>query len=102
MPPVVSRSRSDFGQIHCLPSRAANAFESGQFCLVLRFWRLAEPITYLFPLPLNIPKHLAINQVKSAWQRSDSQILYGFLPSSSPLGGTTMPDYILFWSSLFR
>ena len=29
MPPVVSRSRSDFGQIHCLPSRAANAFQSG-------------------------------------------------------------------------
>jgi hypothetical protein len=29
MPPVVSRSRGDFGQIHCLLSRAANAFQSG-------------------------------------------------------------------------
>ena len=48
MPPVVSRSRGDFGQIHCLLSRAANAFHSGQFCLVLRFWRLAKPITYVF------------------------------------------------------
>jgi hypothetical protein len=58
-PRVVSRNRGETSQIHCLLSRAANAFQSG--AIFLPSWRLAKPMTYAFSLPVNIPTPASTN-----------------------------------------
>ena len=68
MPPVVSRSRGDLGQIHCLLSRAANAFQSGAVLPCSVFLAASKTYNLRVFITGSIPKHLAINQVKAVWQ----------------------------------